>query len=109
MLASGLSLRMRKRTDSFLIQMKLANQTKLMPNNQTHHMQTPEGKQASVEGRRRREAGLPEIDAAVFVVRWAGAKAFGWEIRKFGGIVLARSDERYATAQEAQITGQAAF
>ena len=73
-------------------------------------MQTPEGKQASVEGRRRREAGLPEIDApAVFVVRLAGAQAFGWEIRKFGGIVLAKSDERFATSQEAQIAGQTAI
>ena len=57
-----------------------------MPNNQTHHMQTPEGKQASIEGRRRREADLPSKDTPrVFVVRLAGSRPFGWETRRNSG------------------------
>ena len=81
-----------------------------MSNDQTHHMQTPEGKQASLDGRRRRVAGLPEIDApTVFVVRLAGAKAFGWEIRKFGGIVLSRGEAGFATQMLAETAGKQAL
>ena len=78
-----------------------------MSNDQTHHMQTPEGKHAAIEGRRRREAALPAIDApSVFVVRLAGAKAFGWEIRKFGGIVLSRGETGFATQMLAETAGK---
>ena len=77
-----------------------------MSNDQSHYMHTPEGKRASIEGRRRREAGLPAIDApAVFVVRLAGAKPFGWEIRRFGNITLSRSETGFGTQVLAQEAG----
>ena len=75
-----------------------------------HHMQTPQGKQASIDGRRRREAALPATDAlGVFVVRLAGPKPFGWEIRKYGGIVLSRSDTGFGTQVLAHAAGEKAL
>ena len=81
-----------------------------MSNDQTHHMQTPDGKRASIDGRRRREAALPAKDAPqVFVVRLVGSKPFGWEIRKFGSIVLSRGATGFGTQLLAQKAGEHAL
>ena len=81
-----------------------------MSSHQTHHMQTPEGRRISAEGRRRRLAALPAKDAPqVFVVRLAGAMSFGWEIRKFGSFVLSRSQTGFETQLLAQTAGDKAI
>lgn len=73
-------------------------------------MNTPEGREASAEGRRRREEKLPATDApGVFVVRLAGPKPFGWEIRKYGSIILSRSDTGFGTQVLAQTAGEKAL
>lgn len=65
---------------------------------------------AAIEGRRRKAAeaaaiprGMPEV----YVVRLQGAHLrFGWEIRRFGAVVLDRSTASYATMQEARTAGE---
>ena len=48
--------------------------------------------------------GLPEL----FVVK-AGAHAFTWELRRFGGVVLQRGPEAFDSAAQAQADGEAAL
>ena len=75
----------------------------------THHLQTPEGRQLSAEGRQRRLAEVPAKNAPqVFVVRLADAH-FGWEIRKFGSFVLSRSEACFRTQLLAREAGEKAL
>ena len=66
---------------------------------------------AAKEARRRRreekvDGDLPEV----FVVRKGGdQRAFGWEIRRFGGVILIRSPAAFATIASAQADGTAAL
>ena len=44
--------------------------------------------------------GAPEL----FIVK-AGERAFTWELRRFGGIVLQRTSKAFATAADARASG----
>lgn len=68
---------------------------------------TDAARAAALEVRRRnRELALPKNIPEVFVVRLAAAHlSFGWEIRRFGGVVLDKSGMGYASMQEAHIAG----
>ncbi len=69
-----------------------------MINDQTRHLQTPEARRLAAESQRRRLAELPAKGTSqVFVVRFANAQQYSWEIRKFGGLVLNRSETAFGT------------
>ncbi len=86
------------------------NAVTAMSKSHTHHMLTPEGKQAATEARRKWVSEQPPTGTpAVFVVRLAGAMPFGWEIRKFGSFVLSKSGKGYANQAEAEAIGQEAL
>ena len=80
-----------------------------MSNNQAHHLQTPERKQAAIEARRRLAAQNPTSAPKLFVVRLIGAQPFGWEIRKFGNFVLSRSETGFGTHLLARTAGEKAL
>lgn len=79
--------------------------------NKTHHMQTPEGKQAATEARRKWALEQPPKGApVVFVIRLdEGEQPFGWEIRKYGSFVLSRSETGFGTQLLAQMAGETAL
>ncbi len=57
--------------------------------------------------RRKREAAVPRETPEVYVVRLPGAHLqFGWEIRRFGAIVLDRGETRHSTTQGAWTAGK---
>lgn len=66
---------------------------------------------AAIEARRRkREETLPREAPDVFVVRLPGAALqFGWEIRRFGAIVLDRSHAEFSTSKAAYAAGRKAL
>lgn len=66
---------------------------------------------AAIEARRRkREAALPRDLPEVFVVRRPGAGlVFGWEIRRFGAVVLDAGSTDYSTMQGARSAGKSAL
>ena len=67
-----------------------------MPDIPRKRVFSPEAKQAAIETRRRNLAKNPPSKLQVFVVRLADAQ-FGWEIRKFGSLVLDRSETGFGT------------
>lgn len=80
-----------------------------MPEQKTHRMNTPEGREASAAGRRRALAEKPPRDTPrLFIVRLGAGPTlcYGWEIRKFGSIVLSKSEAGFATQLEAETAGQ---
>ena len=92
--------------------MSLQPCVRIVPENSNRHLQTPEGKRIAAEGRQRWAAKRPPADAPkLFVVRLgAGPRLqFGWEIRKFGSIVLSRSDVGFGTQLLAQTAGEKAM
>ncbi len=65
---------------------------------------------ALVARRRKREAAVPREMPDVFVVRLSGAALrFGWEIRRFGAVVLDRSRADYPTTRDAYAAGREAL
>ena len=66
---------------------------------------------AAKEARRRKKEEKVERDLPeVFVVRKDGdQRAFRWEIRLFGGVILSRSPAEFATIASAQADGTAAL
>lgn len=66
---------------------------------------------AAVEGRRRKREAAPSMDTPdVFVVRLSGAVLqFGWEIRRFGAVVLDKSCANYSTTGDAYEAGREAL
>lgn len=66
---------------------------------------------AAVEAqRRKRDEAEPPGTPEVFVVRLSGAHfPFGWEIRRFGALVLDRGQTGFATVDEARTAGTIAF
>ena len=66
---------------------------------------------AAIEARRRkREQAVPLGTPEVFVVRRPDAcLGYGWEIRRFGAVVLDRSVTDYSTLQGARSAGEAAL
>ena len=61
---------------------------------------------AIVARRRKQEQALPVGAPEVFVIRRASAsRGYGWEIRRFGGVVLDRSSTDYSTMQGARSAG----
>lgn len=71
---------------------------------------SPEARRAAIEARQRRfvardPSGAPQI----FVVRLAGPQWFGWEIRKFGGLVVNRSEACFETQMLAREAGERAL
>ena len=62
------------------------------------------GRQRQAELRSQRlEGNIEGIDA--FAVRCAGG--FTWEVRRFGGLVVAQSEDCFVTAEKARAAGQA--
>lgn len=60
--------------------------------------------------RRKKENAIPKDRPSVFVVRVPPTnKDYGWEIRRYGNIVLRRSAETFATLSEARIAGDIAL
>ena len=81
-----------------------------MRTDRTHHMLSPESRAAASEARRRRYAERPDVKAPqVFIVRLAVDHRFGWEIRRFGNIVLSRSVETYGSPTLARTAGERAL
>ena len=72
---------------------------------------TDAARAAALEARRRkREAAIPRGTPEVFVVRLPGASLlFGWEIRRFGAVVLDRSRADYPTMRDAYVAGREAL
>ncbi len=72
---------------------------------------TDAARAAALEARRRkRETAIPRETPDVFVVRLPGAALqFGWEIRRFGAVVLDRSRADYATTRDAYAAGREAL
>ena len=72
---------------------------------------TAAARAAAAEVRRqKRENPIPVDTPKVFVIRVPPTnKGFGWEIRRFGSIVLSRSAEKFDTAAEAMAAGEAAL
>ena len=63
---------------------------------------------------RRRELAAQPKDPAdqprLFVTRGTrGGNDFGWEIRRFGALLVARAERGYATADEARDAGEGAI
>lgn len=73
---------------------------------------TEAARQAAL-ARRREIAALPKAPTgalALFVVRGGGhGNDYGWEIRRFGAIVVARSDRGYPGPDAARQAGEAAM
>ena len=81
-----------------------------MLSGKTHHMLTPEGIEAARQGRARREAARPDVRAPqVFVVRLGVGTRYGWEVRRFGTIILVRSAETFGSPMLAKAAGQIAL
>ena len=77
---------------------------------ETHHMRTPEGLEIARKARRRRIEEMPDVRAPqVFIVHLAIDHRFGWEIRRFGNIVLHRSVETYGSPMLAKTAGERAL
>lgn len=72
---------------------------------------TDAARAAALEARRRkREQALPRGIPEVFVVRGAVAGlGYGWEIRRFGGVVLETAQTGYSTMQGARSAGHVAL
>ena len=65
---------------------------------------------ALVARRRKRDLAAPQGTPEVFVVRQPSTnRGYGWEIRRFGGVVLDRSPTDYPTMHGAQSAGNAAL
>ena len=70
---------------------------------------SPQAKRAAIEARRRLAEQSPPGAPQVFVVRLAGTQPFGWEIRKFGSIILSRSETGFGTQAIARTAGEEAL
>ena len=72
---------------------------------------TEAARAAGIAKRRENASKLKETShVLVFVVRSTDiGKPFGWEVRKFGGIVLSRSGEGFGSQSEAQAAGEKAL
>ena len=72
---------------------------------------TASARAAAIEGRRRKHETAPSRDAlTVFLVRGGtGSPTFGWEIRKFGAIVVQRGEVFHDSAAAARAEGEAAL
>ena len=70
---------------------------------------TDAARAAVAEARRlKRENAIPVDTPKVFVIRVPPAnKEFGWEIRRFGSVVLRRGVDQFGTAEEARVAGEA--
>ena len=65
---------------------------------------------ALAEARQRaKEAPALRETLKVFVIRSPGGKLYGWEIRQFGGVVIEKGQESFATSAEAQADGARAL
>ena len=69
---------------------------------------SPQAKRAAIEARRRFAEQNPPGAPQVFVVRVEDAQC-GWEIRKFGSLVLNRSETGFATQLLARTAGEKAL
>lgn len=72
---------------------------------------TEAARAAAIEARRRKRVNAVPLDVLrLFVVRPAQTHGvFGWEIRRFGGVVLHRSVVEYSTMAEARAAGEQAL
>ena len=67
---------------------------------------TKKAREALAEARRRaRENPVVRETVEVFLTRVPGGKLYGWEIRQFGGVVIEKGQESFATSAEAQADG----
>ena len=72
---------------------------------------TPAARKAGLEARRENAVSKQDLmTPAMFVVRQSGRnQLYGWEIRRYGGVLLSRSESGYATALLARSAGEAAL
>ena len=63
---------------------------------------------AAIGRRQRAENAVPVNTPAVFVTRLADGR-FGWEIRRFGALVIHQNDVAYVTIAEARSAGERAL
>ena len=79
-----------------------------MTNRTSRRYFTSAARKAGLEARR--EAAVLKKDLmtpALFVVRQSDqSQLFGWEIRRFGGVLLNRSETGYDTQSQAQTAGE---
>ena len=77
----------------------------------SRHYFTPAARKAGLEARR--ENALTKKDLmtpALFVVRHRDqGQLFGWEIRRFGGVLISRSETGYANSFLARSAGEIAL
>ncbi len=72
---------------------------------------TAAARAAAIEGRRRKREAAPPKDAPeVFVVRKPDNDlVFGWEIRRFGALVIEKGGAGYSTIHDARTAGESAL
>ncbi|WP_237478368.1 hypothetical protein [Lichenibacterium dinghuense] len=72
---------------------------------------TPAARALAIEARRRKqETALPKGTPEVFVVRDDDPiRGYGWEIRRFGAVVLDKGLAIYSTTQAARSAGEMAL
>ena len=81
-----------------------------MPDDPKKRFFSPQNRQAAIEARRHLAAKHPTGSPQIFVVRIVGpTQPFGWEIRKFGSIVLSRIETGFGTQLLAQTAGDEAL
>ena len=72
------------------------------------HFFTDQARIAATASRRKRaEMQKLRADIEVFTIR--SANGYAWEIRRFGGIVVARDDQQFPSVAMAQAAGQTAL
>ena len=77
------------------------------PNNRRHFTEAARAA-ALIARRRKAENPVPVSTPAVFVTRLSDGR-FGWEIRRFGALVIRRGDMAYPTFLEARFAGERAL
>lgn len=72
---------------------------------------TEAARAAAAEARRRkREAALPKDVPEVFVVRLPSQRlTYGWEIRRFGAVIIEKGQVEHPTMSEARAAGERAL
>lgn len=78
-----------------------------VPNQTSRRYFTKAARTAALQVRREKAVAKEDLTRpALFVVRQTpSSQRFGWEIRRFGGVLLSRSEAGYDTQSQAQTAG----
>lgn len=57
------------------------------------------------QGADRQPASTPRL----FIVRFLGSPRFEWQIRKFGSVIVSRSEQGFSSEDQARAAGETAF